>query len=54
MTEKLKQDITYLIGDFIIKIIDGTHIRITTDRGAVIVRPKSDNAVIIESFKSSK
>ena len=51
MIEELEQDITYLVGDFIIKIINGNRIRITTDKGIVIVRPKSDKAVIIESSK---
>lgn len=47
--KKLEKDITYLVGDLIIKIINGNRIRITTDKGTVIVRPKSDNAVIVES-----
>lgn len=48
MIQELNESINYVVGDFIIKVIDH-NVRITTDRGTVLVCPKSDNCVVIKS-----
>ncbi len=52
MTESLNKETTYLVGDFIIKVMSDNQLRITTDKGTVVVRPKSDNAVLVESWSN--
>lgn len=52
MTESLNKETTYLVGDFIIKVMRDNQLRITTDKGTVVVRPKSDNAVLVESWSN--
>ena len=47
--KELSCNTTYCVGDFIIKVLDEHQVRVTTDRGTAIVRPKSDNAVVIQS-----
>lgn len=52
MTESLNKETTYLVEDFIIKVMSDNQLRITTDKGTVVVRPKSDNAVLVESWSN--
>lgn len=52
MIQELNNISTYVVGDFIIKVIDAHNVRITTDRGTVLVLPKSDNSVIVKSSKA--
>lgn len=52
MTEELNNASIYTVGDFIVKVIDAHNIRITTDRGTVLVCPKSDNSIVVKSSKA--
>lgn len=49
--QELNNISTYVVGDFIIKVIDAHNVRITTDRGTVLVCPRSDNSIIVKSSK---
>ena len=50
--QELNNISTYVVGDFIIKVIDAHNVRITTDRGTVLVCPRSDNSIIVKSSKA--
>ena len=50
--QELNNISTYVVGDFIIKVIDAHNVRITTDRGTVLVCPRSDNSIIVKSSKT--
>ena len=52
MIQELNSISTYVVGDFIIKVIDAHSVRITTDKGTVLVCPKSDNSAIVKSSKA--
>ena len=52
--QELNNISTYVVGDFIIKVIDAHNVRITTDRGTVLVCPRSDNSIIVKSSKQDK
>lgn len=52
--QELNNISTYVVGDFIIKVIDAHNVRITTDRGTVLVCPRSDNSIIVKSSKVIK
>lgn len=52
MIKELDNVSTYIIGDFIVKIIDNDHLRITTNRGSISVKPNSNNCIIVESVRN--
>lgn len=54
MIQELNNIATYVVGDFIIKVIDTNNVRITTDKGTVLVCPKSDNCVVVKSSSEYK
>jgi hypothetical protein len=47
--QELNNISTYVVGDFIIKVIDAHNV---TDRGTVLVCPRSDNSIIVKSSKA--
>lgn len=51
--EVLERNKTYQVGDFIIRALDRDTLRVTTDRGKVLICPKADNAVELKSSKET-
>lgn len=51
--ERLAYNVTYYVGDFILRASENGALRVTTDRGKAIICPKADNVVELKSSRGT-
>lgn len=51
--ERLTHNTTYYVGEFILRVSENGTLRVTTDRGKVLICPKADNAVELKSSRGT-